>query len=131
MVTYLSKMTKILIVDDDTDITLAFKKGLENDGFKVDVFNDPLEALSNFEASKYDLLLLDIRMPKMNGFELYREMDKIDKNVKVCFITAFEVYYEALREVFPSMEVECFIRKPIEIGNLVKRIKNELHLSNS
>jgi DNA-binding response OmpR family regulator len=131
MVTYLSKMTKILIVDDDTDITLAFKKGLENDGFKVDVFNDPLEALSNFEASKYDLLLLDIRMPKMNGFELYREMDKIDNNVKVCFITAFEVYYEALREVFPSMEVECFIRKPIEIGNLVKRIKNELNLSNS
>ena len=131
MVTYLSKMTKILIVDDDGDITLAFKKGLENDGFKVDVFNDPLEALSNFEASKYDLLLLDIRMPKMNGFELYKEMDKIDNNVKVCFITAFEVYYEALREVFPSMEVECFIRKPIEIGNLVKRIKNELNLSNS
>jgi len=131
MVTYLSKMTKILIVDDDADITLAFKKGLENDGFKVDVFNDPLEALSNFEASKYDLLLLDIRMPKMNGFELYKEMDKIDNNVKVCFITAFEVYYEALREVFPSMEVECFIRKPIEIGDLVKRIKNELNLSNS
>jgi two-component system, OmpR family, response regulator ChvI len=131
MLTYLSKMTKILIVDDDADITLAFKKGLENDGFKVDVFNDPLEALSNFEASKYDLLLLDIRMPKMNGFELYKEMDKIDNNVKVCFITAFEVYYEALREVFPSMEVECFIRKPIEIGNLVKRIKNELNLSNS
>jgi two-component system catabolic regulation response regulator CreB/two-component system response regulator ChvI len=124
-------MTKILIVDDDSDITLAFKKGLENDGFNVDVFNDPQEALSNFEASKYDLLLLDIRMPKMNGFELYKEMDKIDNDVKVCFITAFEVYYEALREVFPSMEVECFIRKPIEIGNLVNRIKNELNLSNS
>jgi two-component system, OmpR family, response regulator ChvI len=131
MVTYLSKMTKILIVDDDTDITLAFKKGLENDGFKVDVFNDPVEALSNFEASKYDLLLLDIRMPKMNGFELYKEMDKIDNDIKVCFITAFEVYYEALREVFPSLEVECFIRKPIEIGSLVKRIKNELNVSNS
>jgi two-component system, OmpR family, response regulator ChvI len=124
-------MTKILIVDDDSDITLAFKKGLENDGFNVDVFNDPQEALSNFEASKYDLLLLDIRMPKMNGFELYKEMDKIDNHVKVCFITAFEVYYEALREVFPSMEVECFIRKPIEIANLVKRIKNELNMSNS
>lgn len=123
-------MTKILIVDDDSDITLAFKKGLESDGFNVDVFNDPQEALSNFEASKYDLLLLDIRMPKMNGFELYKEMDKIDNHVKVCFITAFEVYYEALREVFPSMEVECFIRKPIEIGNLVKRIKNELNMSN-
>jgi DNA-binding response OmpR family regulator len=124
-------MTKILIVDDDSDITLAFKKGLENDGFKVDVFNDPLEALSNFQASKYDLLLLDIRMPKMNGFELYKEIDKIDNDIKVCFITAFEVYYEALREVFPSMEVECFIRKPIEIGNLVRRIKNELNISSS
>jgi len=124
-------MTKILIVDDDTDITLAFKKGLENDGFDVDVFNDPQEALSNFGASKYDLLLLDIRMPKLNGFELYKEMNKIDDDVKVCFITAFEVYYEALREVFPSMQVECFIRKPIEIGNLVKRIKNELDLHNS
>jgi two-component system, OmpR family, response regulator ChvI len=131
MVTYLLKMTKILIVDDDTDITLAFKKGLENDGFKVDAFNDPLEALSNFEASNYDLLLLDIRMPKMNGFELYKEMDRIDNGVKVCFITAFEVYYEALREVFPSLEVECFIRKPIEIGSLVKKIKQELNLSNS
>jgi hypothetical protein len=58
-------------------------------------------------------------------------MDKIDNDIKVCFITAFEVYYEALREVFPSLEVECFIRKPIEIGSLVKRIKNELNVSNS
>jgi DNA-binding response OmpR family regulator len=124
-------MTKILIVDDDADITLAFKKGLENDGFKVDVFNDPLQALLNFKASDYDLLLLDIRMPKMNGFELYKEIEKIDNGVKVCFITAYEVYYEALREVFPSLEVECFIRKPIEIASLVKKIKSELDLSDS
>jgi DNA-binding NtrC family response regulator len=124
-------MTKILIVDDDADITLAFKKGLENDGFEVDVFNDPLQALLNFKASNYDILLLDIRMPKMSGFELYKEMEKIDNGVKVCFITAYEVYYEALREVFPSREVECFIRKPIEIGSLVKKIKSELNLSDS
>ncbi len=124
-------MTNILIVDDDADITLAFKKGLENDGFKVDVFNDPLQALLNFKASNYDLLLLDIRMPKMNGFELYKEIEKIDNGVKVCFITAYEVYYEALREVFPSLEVECFIRKPIEIASLVKKIKSELNLSDS
>ena len=122
-------MTKILIVDDDTDITLAFKKGLEGDNFEVDTFNDPLEALSNFKASKYDLLLLDVRMPKMNGFELYKEIEKVDGVVKVCFITAFEVYYEALREVFPSLEVECFIRKPIEIASLIKKIKNELSMS--
>ena len=122
-------MTKILIVDDDTDITLAFKKGLEGDEFMVDTFNDPLEALSNFKPSKYDLLLLDVRMPKMNGFELYKEIEKIDNHVKVCFITAFEVYYEALREVFPSLEVECFIRKPIEIASLIKKIRNELNVS--
>ena len=66
-------------------------------------------------------------MPKMNGFELYKEMEKIDA-VKVCFITAFEVYYEALREVFPNMEVECFITKPIEIANLVKRINEQLEV---
>ena len=122
-------MTKILIVDDDTDITLAFKKGLEGDGFEVDTFNDPLEALSNFKPSKYDFLLLDVRMPNMNGFELYKEIEKVDGDVKVCFITAFEVYYEALREVFPSLEVECFIRKPIEIASLIKKIKNELSMS--
>jgi two-component SAPR family response regulator len=67
-------------------------------------------------------------MPKMNGFELYQEMEKIDNKVKVCFITAFEVYYEALREVFPNLEIGCFIRKPIEIDELVKRIKKELNL---
>jgi DNA-binding response OmpR family regulator len=122
-------MTRILIVDDDAGITLAFKKGLEADGFKVDTFNDPLEALSNFKGSMYDLLLLDVRMPKMNGFELYKELEKIDSHVKVCFITAFEVYYEALREVFPSLEVECFIRKPIEIASLIKMIKSELNVS--
>jgi DNA-binding response OmpR family regulator len=119
-------MTRILVVDDDQDITLAFKIGLENDGFQVDTFNDPGAALSEFEPSKYDLLLLDVRMPEMNGFELFREIEKIDSEVKVCFITAFEVYYEALREVFPSLEVECFIRKPIEITNLVKKIRGEL-----
>ncbi|HKR57662.1 MAG TPA: response regulator [Candidatus Nitrosopolaris sp.] len=119
-------MTRILVVDDDPDITLVFKKGLENDGFQVDVFNEPSAALSEFERSKYDILLLDVRMPEMNGFELYRELEKIDNQVKVCFITAFEVYYEALREVFPSLEVECFIRKPIEITSLVKKIRAEL-----
>ena len=62
----------------------------------------------------------------MNGFELYQEMEKIDNKAKVCFITAFEVYYEALREIFPNLEVTCFIRKPIEIKDLVGRVKAEL-----
>ena len=119
----------ILIVDDEIDITLAFKKGLETNGFLVDKYNDPVLALSNFKSGFYDLLLVDVRMPNMNGFELYQEIEKVDKKAKVCFITAFEVYYEALKEIFPTLEVGCFIRKPIEIDDLVKRINSELHSS--
>jgi DNA-binding response OmpR family regulator len=119
-------MKRILVVDDEPGITLAFKKGLEGDGFEVDAFNDPVTALAHFKANSYSLLLIDVKMPKMNGFELYQEIEKIDNKVKVCFITAFEVYYEALREIFPNLEVGCFIRKPIEISNLVNRIKAEL-----
>ena len=120
---------RILIVDDEIDITLAFKKGLESNGFQVDIYNDPVIALSNFKSDFYDLLLLDVRMPKMNGFELYQEIEKVDKKAKVCFITAFEVYYHALREIFPMLDVGCFIRKPIEIDDLVKKINAELHSS--
>ena len=123
----MSSKGSILIVDDEIDITLAFKKGLESNGFLVDTYNDPLTALLNFKSDFYDLLLVDVRMPKMNGFELYQEIEKVDKKSKVCFITAFEVYYHALREIFPTLEVGCFIRKPIEIDDLVKRINAEIH----
>jgi len=123
----MSSKGSILIVDDEMDITLAFKKGLESNGFCVDTYNDPIAALLNFKSDFYDLLLVDVRMPKMNGFELYQEIEKVDKKTKVCFITAFEVYYQALREIFPTLEVGCFIRKPIEIDDLVKRINAEIH----
>lgn len=123
----MSSKGSILIVDDEIDITLAFKKGLESNGFMVDIYNDPVTALLNFKSDFYDLILVDVRMPKMNGFELYQEIEKVDKKTKVCFITAFEVYYHALREIFPTLEVSCFIRKPIEIDDLVKRINSEIH----
>jgi two-component system, OmpR family, response regulator ChvI len=123
----MSSKGSILIVDDEIDITLAFKKGLESNGFTVDIYNDPVTALLNFKSDFYDLILVDVRMPKMNGFELYQEIEKVDKKSKVCFITAFEVYYHALREIFPTLEVSCFIRKPIEIDDLVKRINSEIH----
>ena len=115
-----------MLVDDEHDIALAFKISLENNGFTVDAFNDPEEALSNFKAGLYDLLLIDIKMPKMNGFELYREIEKIDNKAKVCFITAFEVYYNSLRELFPTIKVDCYIKKPITTDDLVQRIKSEL-----
>lgn len=87
---------------------------------------NPVEALSNFKAGKYDLLLLDIMMPKMNGFELYQQLQNIDNKVKVCFITAYEIYSRALRDLFPTMEVDCFIAKPIGKKELVSKINSEL-----
>jgi DNA-binding response OmpR family regulator len=117
---------RILIVDDEPDVTFTLKKGLEEEGFQIDIFNDPLKAQSYFKAGEYDMLLLDINMPKLNGFELYRELKKIDNRVKICFITAFELYYDEFRRVFPKLNVTCFVRKPITIDELAKILKQEL-----
>ena len=129
---------RILHVDDDPDILLTFKTGLEEDmdkakifeGVKVqvDTFADPKEALTSFKAGVYDLLLLDIRMPNINGFELYEELKKIDNKPRVCFITAYELYYEALKKDFPELNIGCFIKKPISIEDLATRIRKELAL---
>jgi DNA-binding response OmpR family regulator len=122
---------RILIVDDEPDITSSFKEALRDNGYEqVETANDPLLALENFKAGSYDLLIIDIVMPEMDGFSLYEEIRKIDINVKVCFITAFEINYQALRAVFPAAtitdDIGCFIRKPIDIDDLVKRINAEI-----
>ena len=128
---------RILVVDDDPDITLDFKRSLEEDVdinfngmFKVDTFNDPLLALLAISPPTpflYDLLLFDVRMPKMGGFILYQEIKKITKkDIKVCFITSFEIYYESLKHEFPSIDRECFIRKPIKNDELRRRVKAKL-----
>ena len=117
--------SKILVVDDEPDLTFAYKAVLKEE-FVVDVFNDPSEALSQFKPGFYDLLLLDIKMPKMNGFELHRELVKIDNKAKICFITSFVTYYESLSEIYPELRVDCFIRKPIEPDALIRKIRTEL-----
>jgi CheY-like chemotaxis protein len=118
---------KILLVDDDPDISLAFKVGLEdNKSFEVYAYTDPLEALSIFKPHFYDLLLLDINMPKMNGFELCKRILEIDVNVRICFITAGDANIEALREVYPTLSIGCFIKKPVTIDCLVRRLQAEL-----
>ena len=118
---------RILAVDDNPDITTTIKTGLEDSGsFQVDTFNDPLKALASFKPGLYDLILLDFKMPKMYGHELYDEIKKLDEKVKVCFLTATYSDYESARKVFPMIEIECYIQKPVEIEDLVNRINKEL-----
>jgi DNA-binding response OmpR family regulator len=119
-------MTRILIVDDEADITLSFKMILEGSGFKVDTYNDPVQAMGNFKSGVYDLVILDIRMPKMDGFQLYEELKKIDDKVKVVFITAFDINYEGLRKMYPELRIDSFVRKPVDSEYLINVVKDEL-----
>ena len=114
---------RVLIVDDEPDINLAVKIVLEENGFQVNTFTDPFLALQNFrkEAGMYDLLIFDIKMPDMNGFELYRQIKKIDDKVKVCFLTAGEMDYKQFRkELFSALDENCYIQKPFENETLIK-----------
>jgi DNA-binding response OmpR family regulator len=115
---------RVLVVDDEADITYALKVGLEGKGFRVEAYNDPTVALSNFRPGSFDIAILDIRMPKMSGFELYREMTKVDRKTKILFLTAFDVHREEFEKMFPDVKVEVFLKKPITIAKLVSRLKD-------
>jgi CheY-like chemotaxis protein len=134
---------KILIVDDEPDITFTLRTVLEENGFKeIDVYNEPLLALQNFKSRVYSLLITDVAMPGMDGFELYKQIKKIDNRIKVVFVTASEVNYQALRELLPTDEQDKaailrgsregdeerihFIRKPVDIKEFIQRVNKEL-----
>jgi DNA-binding response OmpR family regulator len=114
--------TTVLLVDDEEEVTASLKLGLESHGFAVDSFNDPKVAIANFKESTYDIAILDIRMPRMNGFELFRELRKIDGRTRYCFLTAFEIYEMEFERIFPDTRVKTFLRKPITAGELAKRL---------
>jgi DNA-binding response OmpR family regulator len=100
------------------------KMALEHYGFEVNTFNDPKEALSNYKPGYYDLVILDIKMPEMDGFELYHEIKKKDANAKVCFLTASELYYEEFRKKeYYALDKGLFIRKPIDNDELVSEVQ--------
>ena len=118
-----NRSRKILIVDDEPDITSTFDMVLQMNGFEVNSYNDPLLALSNFKPDLYGLALIDIRMPKMNGFEFYKKIKDIDNRIQACFITAFEDYREEFKESFPELEeAKYFIRKPKAMEDLVRHV---------
>ena len=126
---------RILLVDDDPDVTLTFKAGLDGryygNGdkrrrFEVYAYNDPLLVVKEFKPHFYDLLLTDIYMPNMNGFQLCEKILELDVNIRVCFMSAFVVNIQALREVYRNVGFGCFIEKPVSIKYLIERLAAEL-----
>src|SRR5215213_10390331 len=117
---------KILLVDNEVDITYALTNALENYGFNIEAFNDPILALNSYKSNFYDLIILDIKMPKMDGFELYNKIREKDPKVKICFLTASEMYYEKFRkarsEIGKIIGEDCFIQKPIKNEDLIKKL---------
>jgi len=117
------KKKRILIVDDEPDVDTVLKEVFEQNGFNANTYDDPILALENFKAGSYDLVLLDIKMPVMDGFHLYQEMKKIDNKIKICFLTASELYYEQFRkEQFTTIDKDLILRKPIENEDLIKKV---------
>ena len=123
-----------MIVDDDADLTLTFKEVIEvsnndndtNTRIEVYTSNNPILALSDFKPNFYDLLLVDINMPHMNGFELCEKILVIDINVRICFMSSIDINREGLREIYPSLGIGCIIRKPVTIDYFLERIRSEL-----
>jgi DNA-binding response OmpR family regulator len=121
---------RIFLVDDEADVIHVLKRGLEVKGFQIDAYSSPQKALDSFKPSKYDLAILDIRMPGLSGFQLYREMKKIDPTITACFLSAFEVHPNELKIMFPSMmEVKTIIKKPVSIDHLLREIIPLLRIS--
>ncbi len=122
-----SSKRRILVVDNEKDITIALQVGLEDVGFDVDTFTDPSLALKSFKPNFYDLVLIDIIMPNMDGFELHERLKKIDPDMKVCFLTASEMYHEEFRKVEHCiLNEDIFLQKPISTDDLVKEVNKKI-----
>ncbi|HZD34170.1 MAG TPA: response regulator [Nitrososphaeraceae archaeon] len=119
---------RILVVDDNSDIAFTLRMGLEDRDKNMQVFSydNPVNALTDFKPNFYDLLLIDVNMPLMDGFDLCKKLLQKDINVKVCFMTSGEINMEAVREVHPLKSIGCFIKKPVTTDALIERIRAEL-----
>jgi CheY-like chemotaxis protein len=117
---------RIIVIDDQPDIVAILKQGLKREGFDVVGYTDPTEALSNFAHHRFDVVLMDIRMPQMNGLELFRRMRAIDKDVLICFVTAYEYFRRRFESAYPEEQTSCFIPKPLKIDRLVATITQKM-----
>ena len=112
----------ILIVDDEADINIVLREIFESNGFTLDSFDNPRDALENFKPHFYDLLILDIKMPEMNGFSFYREIIKLDEKMKVCILTTAKINYREYSDILSSLPDNCIIQKPVTNEDLLKII---------
>ena len=128
------KEKKILLVDNEPDVTYTIQNVLEDNGFEVDSSNDPVAISESYKPNYYDLVILDIKMPRMDGFQLYDVIRQKDEKTKICFLTASEMFYESLRKARNSygnaLGEEYFIQKPAKTEDLVKKL-NDLISTNS
>ena len=118
---------RILVIDDEPDINTALREILELNGFAVDSFDNPCDALENFKPHFYDLLILDIKMPEMNGFTFYREIKKRDEKMKVCILTAAEINYGDYSDIISSLLDNYIIQKPVTNDDLLKIINRVMN----
>jgi len=114
-----------MIIDDDKDITNLFKMFLECNGYNVDAYTNPVEGIQNFRRNSHDLIILDLKMPKMNGMTLYRKIKEIDDTVVVCFSTADKNYIQELQKDILDVE-KTVIYKPILLRDLKNKIDSLL-----
>ena len=124
--------TKVLLVDNELDVTYAIRTVLEANGFEVDSFNDPVLVCDTYKSNYYDLVILDIKMPKMDGFQLYDCIRQKDEKTKICFLTASELFDESLRQarnlLGDVLSEQYFIQKPIKTDELIRRLTDLINL---
>ena len=129
-----NKVKKVLLIDDEPDITFTIRSMLNDNGFQIYTFNDPITFLKLYRSNFYDLVILDIKMPNMDGFELYIKIREKDPKVKICFLTAIaiatvhEEFRKARSEVGRIIAEECFIQKPITTEDLIRKLINIMNI---
>ena len=120
-----------MVIDDEKDVLAVVKRGLEYNDFLVDAFDNPVEAIAAFSqkpSDYYDMVLLDVRMPQMTGYEVYRIMRQMNKHLQICFMTAQENLEDDFRRIFPDDMLDCVVRKPTKLANLIRFVEGRLNV---
>jgi CheY-like chemotaxis protein len=121
---------KILVVNDEPDVTTMLKMTLERVGFRVDTFNDPVLALKSYKPHLYDLVILDVIMPELDGLELYTQLKRIDSGINICFLTASSEPYreELLKEKYNQLSRDLFLEMPLPTSELIREVKKRIQI---